>query len=78
AASIHLDTLLAQELRRKGVNIRVNSVAPGLFPSEMTTEGSDEHNKSQIPVDDSFRDKKGIPAGRPGRDEDMAQVVLLL
>ncbi|KAK7041440.1 hypothetical protein VNI00_009306 [Paramarasmius palmivorus] len=78
AASIHLNTLLAQELRRKGVNIRVNSIAPGIFPSEMTTSGSDELNKSAIPVDDSYRDKKGIPAGRPGRDEDMAQAALML
>ncbi|ESK88499.1 short-chain dehydrogenase [Moniliophthora roreri MCA 2997] len=78
AASIHLNTILAQELRRKGVNIRVNSIAPGIFPSEMTTEGSDELNKSSIPVDDSYRNKKGIPAGRPGRDEDMAQAALML
>ena len=32
-----LTTLLAQELRRKAVNIRVNSIAPGIFPSEMTS-----------------------------------------
>ena len=37
AADIHLTTLLAQELRRKAVNIRVNSIAPGIFPSEMTS-----------------------------------------
>ena len=36
AATIHLSTLLAQELRRPGVKVRVNSIAPGIFPSEMT------------------------------------------
>jgi len=37
AASIQLTTQLAHELRRKAVNIRVNSIAPGIFPSEMTS-----------------------------------------
>ncbi|KAI5120446.1 hypothetical protein M0805_009908 [Coniferiporia weirii] len=78
SAAIHLTTLLAQECRRNAVNVRVNSIAPGLFPSEMTTGESDETNKSEIPVDESYGAKKGIPAGRPGRDEDMAQAVLLL
>lgn len=36
AATIQLNTLLAQELRRPGVKVRVNSIAPGIFPSEMT------------------------------------------
>ena len=37
AASIQLNDLLAQELRRPGVKVRVNSIAPGIFPSEMTS-----------------------------------------
>ncbi|KIK58335.1 hypothetical protein GYMLUDRAFT_1006896 [Collybiopsis luxurians FD-317 M1] len=78
AASIHLTTLLAQELRRKAVNVRVNSVAPGIFPSEMTTNESDEQNKSKIPAGESYGEKKGIPAGRPGAEQDMAQAVLTL
>ena len=36
AATIHLSQLLAQEFRRPGVNVRVNNIAPGIFPSEMT------------------------------------------
>ena len=39
---------------------------------------SDETNKSEIPVDESYGEKKGIPAGRPGQDEDIAQAILLL
>jgi len=77
-AAIHLNTLLAQELRRPGIKIRVNSIAPGIFPSEMTTEGSDEANKSHIPTGDDYGEKKGIPAGRPGSEIDMAQAALML
>jgi NAD(P)-dependent dehydrogenase (short-subunit alcohol dehydrogenase family) len=36
AATVQLSTLLAQEFRRPGVNVRVNSISPGIFPSEMT------------------------------------------
>ncbi|KAI6034509.1 hypothetical protein BKA83DRAFT_89671 [Pisolithus microcarpus] len=78
AATIHLTTLLAQEFRRKAVRVRVNGIAPGIFPSEMTAGGSDEYNKSQLPHGEEFGRKKGIPADRPGRDEDMAQAALML
>ncbi|KAE9393661.1 NAD(P)-binding protein [Gymnopus androsaceus JB14] len=70
-AAIHLNTLLAQELRRNAVNVRVNSVAPGIFPS-------DEMNKSSILTGEDYGEKKGIPTGRPGEDEDMAQAVVML
>ncbi|TFY56766.1 hypothetical protein EVJ58_g7439 [Rhodofomes roseus] len=78
AAAIQLNTLLAQEMRRPGVKVRVNSIAPGIFPSEMTASDSNEKNKSTIPTDDSYGKKKGIPAGRPGGEEDMAQAALFL
>ncbi|KAH9939232.1 NAD-P-binding protein [Epithele typhae] len=78
AAAIHLSTLLAQEFRRPGVRVRVNSIAPGIFPSEMTTEDSDEANKSRIDAAPDYGQKKGIPAGRAGSDEDMAQTALFL
>jgi len=77
-AAIHLTSLLAQELRRNAVNVRVNSVAPGYFPSEMTTKESDEYNKSTIPTGEDYGKEKGVPAGRPGNDQDMAQAVLML
>lgn len=79
ATAIHLTSLLAQELRRNAVNVRVNSVAPGYFPSEMTAkEESDESNKSKISTGNDYGEKKGVPAGRPGNDKDMAQAVLML
>jgi len=77
AAANQLNQMLAQELSRTGVKVRVNAIAPGVFPSEMTTGESNEANKSHRPAE-GFRNEKGIPAGRPGRDQDMAQAVLHL
>lgn len=40
--------------------------------------GSNEQNKSTIPTGTDYGEKKGIPAGRPGKEEDMAQAALML
>lgn len=77
AAANQLNQMLAQELSRPGVKVQVNAIAPGGFQTEMTTGGSDEANKS-FKEAEGFREEKGIPAGRPGKDEDMAQAVLAL
>ena len=70
AAFIHLTRMLATTLTE--AKIRVNCIAPGLFPSEMTTGESDDKQKSEI-------DKKlSNPAGRPGNDADMAACILYL
>ncbi|RKK17050.1 hypothetical protein BFJ66_g8575 [Fusarium oxysporum f. sp. cepae] len=70
AALTHLSRMIAT--LTKDIKVRVNVIAPGLFPSEMTTGESDEGNKSNI-------DKKMInPAGRPGHDTDMAATILFL
>lgn len=50
----------------------MNSIAPGVFPSEMTGGDSDEHQKTQIDMDSSN------PAGRKGADSDMASCILFL
>ncbi|CAM1501543.1 Fc.00g035270.m01.CDS01 [Cosmosporella sp. VM-42] len=73
AATIHLTRMLSAEIASNELKIRVNSIAPGVFPSEMTTEGSDEAQKSFIPKD-KYAEK--VPAARPGKDEDMAGAVL--
>ncbi|KAF1917772.1 hypothetical protein BDU57DRAFT_445132 [Ampelomyces quisqualis] len=70
AAGTHLSRMLATTFA--GTKVRVNTIAPGVFPSEMTTGSSDEDNKSVI---DS---KMSNPAGRPGKDTDMAATVLFL
>lgn len=73
AATIHLSRMLAAEIAAAGLKIRVNSVSPGLFPSEMTAGGeSGKDQRSELPTE---RGQK-FPAGRPGKDEDMASAVL--
>jgi len=70
AACTHLSRMLATHFVDS--KVRVNVIAPGVFPSEMTTGESDKDNKSVI-------DKKmSNPAGRPGKDSDMAATVLFL
>ncbi|KAH8589440.1 short chain dehydrogenase/reductase-like protein family [Bisporella sp. PMI_857] len=74
-ATIHLSKLMSYEFKKAG--IRVNSIAPGYFPSEMTTKESDEDQKSQLP-DEKIKEKGHVPAQRAGSDEEMAQAVIFL
>lgn len=75
AAAVHLTRMLAAEVAENNHKIRVNSIAPGVFPSEMTASESDEYQKSHV---EKEKYEKKVPAGRPGRDIDMAQAVLFL
>ncbi|PLW20225.1 hypothetical protein PCANC_05665 [Puccinia coronata f. sp. avenae] len=72
AAITHLTKILATHL--SSTNVRVNAIAPGLFPSELTTGCSDQQNKSAL------KDTMGlkIPEGRPGIDKEIACTVLFL
>jgi NAD(P)-dependent dehydrogenase (short-subunit alcohol dehydrogenase family) len=72
AAVIQLNKLLAAEIANNGLKIRVNTIAPGPFPSEMTAGESGENQKSHI---DKEKYEK-VPARRPGNDRDMAGAVL--
>ncbi|EIW80233.1 NAD(P)-binding protein [Coniophora puteana RWD-64-598 SS2] len=77
AATIQLSNLLAQEFKRSAVQIRVNNIAPGLFPSEMTTGESNQGNKSDIPKESARMKRNQVPAGRAGREEDIAQAAIM-
>ena len=76
AATAHLSRMMSKEFAKTGV--RVNSIAPGYFPSEMTMIESDARNKAHMPRE-KVKDKgHEVPAGRAGRDEEMGMGVLFL
>lgn len=75
AGTIHLTRMTANEIANNGIKIRVNSIAPGVFPSEMTAGDSGANQKSHLPKD-QCEDK--VPARRPGNDRDMASALLFV
>lgn len=70
ASATHLSRMLATTF--KDCKVRVNVIAPGVFPSEMTANESGEDNKSTLDM------KMSNPSGRPGHDSDMAASILFL
>lgn len=77
AGTIQLTKVLASEMAKAGLKIRINSIAPGIFPSEITTRTSDaQSQKSELPEDYALT--RDIAAGRPGNDNDMASAILFL
>ncbi len=67
---IHLTRMMANTLAQ--AKIRVNCIAPGIFPSEMTAGSSGKDQKSKLDMSMSN------PAGRTGHDSDMAACILFL
>lgn len=74
-ATVHLTKLMSAEFQRAW--IRVNSIAPGYFPSEMTAKESNDRQKSELPAE-KVQDKGHVPAMRGGRDTEMGMTVLYL
>jgi len=74
-ATVHLAKLMSAEFEK--AKIRVNSIAPGYFPSEMTMKESNKDQKTHMPHE-KVQEKGHVPAERPGSDEEMAQAVLFL
>lgn len=70
AAFTHLSRMIATTI--KDTKVRVNVIAPGVFPSEMTAGSSDEDNKSRLDM------KMSNPAQRTGNDTDMGATILFL
>ncbi|KAH8588030.1 hypothetical protein B0O99DRAFT_525746 [Bisporella sp. PMI_857] len=74
AAAIYLSRTLANIVAQNRFKIRINSISPGVFPSEMTTGGSGQDQKSHIPKEKYDK----VPARRPGNEEDIARAVIHL
>ena len=74
-ATVHVSKMMSAEFEK--ANVRVNSIAPGYFPSELTMKEKDESNKTSMPVE-KIQEKGHVPAERPGSDEEIAQAVLFL
>ncbi|KAF2159181.1 hypothetical protein M409DRAFT_61007 [Zasmidium cellare ATCC 36951] len=72
-ATVHLTKLMSAEFQK--LQIRINSIAPGYFPSEMTAKESDEKNKSGFP-EGKIEQTGHVPLMRAGRDEEIGMAVL--
>lgn len=72
---MNLAKLMSYEFKKAG--IRVNSIAPGYFPSELTTGESDEKQKSETPLE-KIDGYGHVAMGRAGMGEEMAQGLIFL
>ncbi|KAL9084776.1 MAG: hypothetical protein Q9159_005061 [Coniocarpon cinnabarinum] len=74
-ATIQLTKMMSAEFLKLGV--RVNSIAPGYFPSELTAKESGSDQKSAL-SDEYVKSKGHVPIQRHGLDQEMAQTILFL
>ncbi|WVO18206.1 hypothetical protein L204_105911 [Cryptococcus depauperatus] len=76
AAAIQLSRLLAGRLHP--MKIRVNTICPGIFPSEMTGKSDAGEGLEYDLNEASFKAGKRSTIGRPGKPEEIVGPVLLL
>ncbi|CAE6432215.1 unnamed protein product [Rhizoctonia solani] len=76
AAGIHLTKMLSTELALHKIPIRVNTISPGPFPSEMT--GAEGSTFTANNVDLVAEGISKIPSARGGLDKDIAGAALYL
>ncbi|WWC67843.1 uncharacterized protein I206_101760 [Kwoniella pini CBS 10737] len=76
AAAIHLGKLLAGRLHP--LKIRVNTICPGIFPSEMTGKSDDGQGHEYNLAEGAAKAAKRSTVGRPGLPEEIVGPVLLL
>ncbi|KAI1302864.1 NAD(P)-binding protein [Xylaria venustula] len=81
AAALHVSRNMAYDLSHENINVRVNGLAIGYFPSEMTTSGSNDDNQSSYDVE-GFRamlKSMGVTnVKRMGSPRDLASAILNL
>ncbi|KAH6974484.1 hypothetical protein BKA56DRAFT_645576 [Ilyonectria sp. MPI-CAGE-AT-0026] len=83
AASVQMTRQLAFDFSHQKIKIRVNGIAPGWYPSEMTTGGSNDNNESTAQEDAAFQQEMismgaRVPPGRMGQPKDLASGLLML
>ncbi|RYP33740.1 hypothetical protein DL767_004607 [Monosporascus sp. MG133] len=80
AAANHLTRQMAFDFSHDSIRVRVNGLALGYFPSEMTTGGSDENNVSTYSLEEwhQFASSMGARVQRMGGPRDIASAILLL
>lgn len=77
AATIHVTKMLATEIAKMKLHIRVNSIAPGVFPSEITAGTASSNGKSTLDAE-AWPAVKEISSGRVGTHMDMATAVMFV
>ncbi|KAG2155883.1 uncharacterized protein EDB93DRAFT_1128658 [Suillus bovinus] len=74
AAGSHLTRMLSTEFALKGINVRVNAIAPGVYESEMTHDTI----TGQAATDSVGMPVIPVPAKRPGTGAEMAGTAVYL
>lgn len=74
AAGSHLTRMFSTEFALKGINVRVNAIAPGVYESEMTHDVI----SGQAATDAVGMPALSIPAKRPGTAAEMAGTAVYL